>query len=512
MADVGTQNEEFARMKQECLIAIDQGTTSTRAIVFDPDMNVMAAAQEELPQLYPADGWVEHDPETIWSTALSTARQAMAEAETKGGLVTAIGIANQRETTLLWDPNTGNPIHNAIVWQDRRTTDTCKRLIDDNLTTEIRERTGLLPNPYFSATKIAWLLDNLQGARRLAEEGKLAFGTIDTFLMSRLTNGRIHATDITNASRTSLFNIRKQCWDDALLDIFNVPAAVLPQVHDCCADFGQTAPELLGRAIPILGVAGDQQAATVGQCCLHPGHIKSTYGTGCFVLMNTGDRVVIPDTPLLATIAYRINGKTAYALEGSIFVAGAAVQWLRDGLGLISSAAESEQVAQELTDNNGVYIVPAFTGLGAPHWLPDVRGAIFGLSRSTGRAEIVRAVLESVCYQTHDLFAAMEDSGIKPSSLRVDGGMVANSWMVQFLADILDLPVDRPRIMETTALGAACLAGMQAGLLGPLEDLPGKWQMDTRFQPQITAEHRKRLLSGWHDCVQRVVSRGGQAL
>jgi glycerol kinase len=493
-------------MTPEYLLAIDQGTTSSRAIVFDTDVNIVSVAQEELPQIYPADGWVEHDPEAIWSTTLSTAKRAFAEAEAKGGKVVAIGITNQRETTVLWERDSGRPIHNAIVWQDRRTAGTCRRLVEDNLSEEVQQRTGLLLDPYFSATKIAWLLDQVEDARKLAEDGKLAFGTVDCFLISRLTGNQVHATDITNAARTSLFNIKDQSWDEALLRIFDVPPTVLPQVLDCAADFGQTAPELFDRAIPILGVAGDQQAATIGQCCFSPGAIKSTYGTGCFVLMNTGDEAFISKNRLLSTIAYRINGKTAYALEGSIFIAGAAVQWLRDGLGIISSAKESEELAKQLTGNNGVYMVPAFTGLGAPYWNPDVRGAIFGIKRSTGPAEIVRAVLESVCYQTHDLFAAMAQDGVKPSSLRIDGGMVTNDWMVQFLADILDLPVDRPKIMETTALGAAYLAGMQAGVLGPLDELAKQWQMEARFEPQITPHARQRLLDGWHDAVQRVIA------
>ncbi|MBT7301961.1 MAG: glycerol kinase, partial [Victivallales bacterium] len=342
--------------------------------------------------------------------------------------------------------------------------------------------------------------------RKLAEDGKLAFGTIDSFLISRLTGNQVHATDVTNASRTSLFNIRNESWDEELLRIFHVPPGVLPQVLDCAADFGQTVPELFGRPIPILGVAGDQQAALIGQCCFTPGAIKSTYGTGCFVLMNTGSRAMLSKNRLLSTIAYRVSGKTTYALEGSIFTAGAAVQWLRDGLGLIATAGESEELARQASDDSGVYMVPAFTGLGAPYWNPDVRGALFGISRATGRAEIVRAALESVCYQTHDLFAAMAADGVKPSSLRIDGGMVANNWMVQFLADILDLPVDRPEIMETTALGAACLAGLQAGLLGSFEELSGKCRMDARFGPDMAAPERKRLLDGWHDAVQRVIS------
>jgi glycerol kinase len=493
-------------MKPEYLLAIDQGTTSSRAIVFDADMRIVSLAQEEFPQLYPADGWVEHDPNAIWSTTLRTARRAFAEAEAKGGQVAAIGITNQRETTVLWERESGKPIHNAIVWQDRRTADTCKRLAEDNLGDEVQQRTGLLLDPYFSATKIAWLLDHVAGARKLAEDGKLAFGTIDSFLISRLTGNQVHATDVTNASRTSLFNIRNESWDEELLRIFNVPPGVLPEVFDCAANFGHTTPELFGRAIPILGVAGDQQAALIGQCCFAPGAIKSTYGTGCFVLMNTGSRAMLSKNRLLSTIAYRINGKTTYALEGSIFTAGAAVQWLRDGLGLIATASESEELAREASDDSGVYMVPAFTGLGAPYWNPDVRGALFGISRSTGRAEIVRAVLESVCYQTHDLFAAMAADGVKPSSLRIDGGMVANNWMVQFLADILDLPVDRPEIMETTALGAACLAGLQAGLLGSFEELSGKCRMDARFGPDMAAPERKHLLDGWHDAVQRVIA------
>lgn len=493
-------------MTQECLLAIDQGTTSSRAIVFDTDVNIMSVAQEEFPQIYPADGWVEHDPEAIWSTTLSTAKRAFTEAETKGGKVVAIGITNQRETTILWERDSGKPIHNAIVWQDRRTADTCEKLVEDNLSEDVHQRTGLLLDPYFSATKISWVLDQVEGARKQAERGKLAFGTIDCFLISRLTGNQVHATDVTNAARTSLFNIKDQSWDEALLRIFDVPPAVLPQVLDCAADFGQTAPELFGRAIPILGVAGDQQAATIGQCCFNPGAIKSTYGTGCFVLMNTGDNALISRNRLLSTIAYRINGKTTYALEGSIFIAGAAMQWLRDGLGLISNAKESEELAKQLASNNGVYMVPAFTGLGAPYWNPNVRGAIFGINRSTGPAEIIRAVLESVCYQTHDLFAAMAEDGVNPSSLRIDGGMVANNWMVQFLADILDLPVNRPKIMETTALGAAYLAGIQAGVLGSFDDLSKQWQMDARFEPQITAFNRKHLLDGWHDAVQRVIA------
>lgn len=493
-------------MKREYLLAIDQGTTSSRAIVFDSDMNIVCSAQEEFPQIYPSDGWVEHDPEAIWSTSLNTAKRAFAKAEAKGGQVVAIGITNQRETTVIWDRAGGKPIHNAIVWQDRRTADVCRKLERDNLGNEIQQRTGLLLDPYFSATKTAWLLDNVQGARKLAEKGKLAFGTIDSFLVSRLTGGKVHATDATNAARTSLFNINSQNWDESLMRIFNVPSSILPEVMDCAADFGVTEPALFGRSIPILGVAGDQQAAAIGQCCFARGSIKSTYGTGCFVLMNTGDKVLTSKNRLLSTVAYRLNGKTTYALEGSIFIAGAAVQWLRDQMGLISNAAETAKIASSLPGNNGVYMVPAFTGLGAPYWNPDARGAVFGLSRSTGPAEFVRAALESVCYQTHDLFTAMAADGINPSSLRIDGGMVANNWMAQFLADILNLPVDRPTIMETTALGAAYLAGLQAGMFGSLEELSQKCRMDVRFEPHITEQARKKLLDGWHDAVQRVTA------
>jgi len=491
-------------MTREYLLAIDQGTSTTRSIVFDLNASIVSVAQEEFPQIYPAEGWVEHDPEAIWSTTLSTARQAFAEAEARGGKVVAIGITNQRETTVLWERDSGKPIHNAIVWQDRRTAHICKRLAENNLGEEIQQRTGLVLDPYFSATKIAWLLDHVEGARKHAENGKLAFGTIDSFLISRLTGN--HVTDVTNAARTSLFNIKDQSWDEELLRIFNVPQAVLPPVLDCAADFGHTPPELFGHAVPILGVAGDQQAATIGQCCFNPGAIKSTYGTGCFVLMNTGDNVLLSKNRLLSTIAYRINGKTTYALEGAIFTAGAALKWLRDGLGLIANAQESEKLAKQLTGNNSVYMVPAFTGLGAPYWNPDVRGAISGLTLSTGPAELVRAVLESVCYQTHDLFSAMAEDGINPSSLRIDGGMVANNWMAQFLADILDLPVERPKIMETTALGAAFLAGMQAGVFGSFDELSKLWHMDSRFEPHITAADRKHLLDGWHDAVQRVIA------
>lgn len=488
------------------LLAIDQGTTSSRAMVFDQEGEIVQVAQEEFPQIYPADGWVEHDPEAIWSTTINVSRQALQAAESDGGRVVAIGVTNQRETTILWDRNTGTPVHNAIVWQDRRTADACSRLDAEGLEPDIQSRTGLLLDPYFSATKLAWLLDNVAGARRKAEAGGLAFGTVDSFLIWRLTGGRSHATDATNASRTSLFNIHTQEWDPELLRLFNVPHGVLPQVHDCASDFGETDPALFGRPIPILGVAGDQQAAAFGQCCFEAGAIKSTYGTGCFVLMNTGEEAHVSKNRLLSTVAYRLDGRTSYALEGSIFIAGAAVQWLRDGLGIISHASETESLAAGLGDNAGVYLVPAFTGLGAPHWKPHVRGALLGLTRATGRAELARATLEAVCYQTSDLFRAMAEEGVEPVSLRVDGGMVANDWLVQFLCDVLNLPVDRPKIMETTALGAAYLAGLQAGVFGSTVDLARQWRSAARFEPALPAGERDRLLRGWHQAIEQLVS------
>ena len=490
----------------QCILAIDQGTTSSRAIVFDPKGQQLAVAQQEFPQHYPDDGWVEHDPEDIWSTTLATAQQAFRQAEGAGNTIVAIGITNQRETTLVWDRETGKPIHNGIVWQDRRTAGVCADLKAQGLEATIQAKTGLLLDPYFSSTKVAWLLDNVDGARAQAEAGALAFGTVDTFLIWRLTGGASHVTDATNACRTNLYNIHDGRWDEALLNAFNVPASVLPTVLDCSADFGTTAASLFGRPLPIYGVAGDQQAATVGQCCFAPGSIKSTYGTGCFVVLNTGTQAVASKNKLLTTIAYQIDGKPTYALEGSIFVAGAAVQWLRDEMGLIKSAEDSEALAAGLDGNAGVYLVPAFTGLGAPHWDPDARGAIFGLTRATGPAEIARATLESVCYQTADLFNAMAQDGVSPSALRVDGGMVANSWLCQFLADVLDLTVDRPEVMETTALGAAYLAGLKAGIYTSLDDVTSQWQRNARFEPKMDAGTRHDLMAGWQKAVSKTLS------
>ena len=489
-------------MSQPLLLAIDQGTTSSRAIVFSLKGDIVAVSQQEFPQIYPAEGWVEHDPEAIWETTLKTAREAVAEAETKGGTVQAIGITNQRETTIVWDRTTGMPISNAIVWQDRRTANVCRNLQADGAEDMVRQKTGLLLDPYFSATKIAWLLDHVEGARAKAEAGKLAFGTVDSFLLWHLTDGKVHATDATNASRTSLFNIQDNDWDDELLRLFKVPRAMMPEVKDCAADFGMAASAVFGREIPILGIAGDQQAAAIGQCCFTPGETKSTYGTGCFVLVQTGEELLLSQNRLLSTIAYRLEGKPTYALEGSIFVAGAAVQWLRDEMQIIKHAAETEGMARGISGTQGVYIVPAFTGLGAPHWSPDARGAVFGLMRSTGKAELIRATLESVAYQTADLFVALEQDGISPTSVKVDGGMVMNDWMVQFLSDVLTLPAQRPKVMETTALGAAALAGLQAGLYGSLQEFAGIWQEDASFAPAMADAERQQLLQGWRKAVQ----------
>jgi glycerol kinase len=491
--------------KQTGILSIDQGTTSSRAIVFDSSGNIISVAQREFPQLFPNDGWVEHDPETIWESTLVSANNALTQAKLAGVTVECIGITNQRETTIVWDRESGKPVYNAIVWQDRRTQKRCQELLDRNLENDIQAKTGLLIDPYFSCSKLAWILDNVEGTRSLAEQGKLAFGTVDCFLIWRLTGGLSHFTDATNASRTGLFNIHTQQWDEELLHLYNIPASLLPEVKDSAAEFGVTSRPLLGQSIPILGVAGDQQAAAIGQCCFEPGAIKSTYGTGCFVLMNTGEEAFVSNNRLLTTVAYRIGGKTTYAIEGSIFVAGAAIQWLRDGLRIIQNASETTALAESLDSNHGVYFVPALTGLGAPYWQPDARGAIFGLTRDTGPAEIARAALESVCYQTSDLFSAMASDGVNPSCIRVDGGMVANNWMSQFLSDILNLPVERPVVLETTALGAAYLAGYQAGIYNSLEELAEQWRCGKRFEPSFNEEARNKLIAGWHKAVNKVL-------
>ncbi|MCD7059083.1 glycerol kinase GlpK [Pelagibacterium xiamenense] len=491
------------------VVAIDQGTTSTRAMVFDGAMQAVATAQTEFTQHFPRSGWVEHDPEEIWKTTVWAVKTALEKAGVSAGDVAALGITNQRETVVVWDRATGKPVHNAIVWQDRRTAPTCERLRADGHEAVFAQKTGLLVDPYFAGTKVKYILDEVEGAREKAERGELAFGTIDSFLIWRLTGGVRHVTDATNASRTLLYNIRENAWDDELCAILDVPQAMLPDVLDCADTFGETDPELFGAAIPIRGVAGDQQAAVIGQACFTPGMIKSTYGTGCFALINTGEEFVPSQNRLLTTIAYRFGGRTTYALEGSIFIAGAAVQWLRDELGIIKAAEETGALAAQSDPHQSVYLVPAFVGLGAPWWDAEARGAIFGLTRASGAAEIARAALESVCYQTHDLLTAMYKdwaSGDANTVLRVDGGMVASDWTMQCLADILDAPVDRPKMLETTVLGAAWLAGSAAGVWPGQDEFAKGWAIDRQFTPKLDAKTRQTKLAGWADAVKRTLS------
>jgi glycerol kinase len=491
------------------VLAIDQGTTSTRAILFDDKMKVVGSGQKEFTQHYPASGWVEHDPEEIWVSVVATVKTALKKAGRHASEVAALGITNQRETVVIWDKATGKPIHNAIVWQDRRTAPLCHKLKKHGLEKTFTRKTGLLLDPYFSGTKIAWMLDKVKGARKRAEKGELLAGTIDSFLIWRLTGGKVHATDATNASRTLVYNIKENAWDDQLLAILNIPATLLPQVKDCADDYGITQKSLFGAEIRILGVAGDQHAATIGQACFEPGMMKSTYGTGCFALLNTGSDMVLSKNRLLTTIAYRLNGKTTYALEGSIFIAGAAVQWLRDGIKVIGKAEQSGKLAAEADPTQNVYLVPAFVGLGAPHWDADARGAIFGLTRNSGPAEFARAALEAVAYQTRDLLDAMRKDWKGASAktvLRVDGGMVASNWTMQRLADILDAPVDRPTILETTALGAAWLAGSKAGVWPKAGAFAKSWALERRFQPDMEASVRSAKLAGWRDAVRRTLS------
>ena len=490
------------------ILSIDQGTTSSRAMLFDENGHARFTAQQEFTQHFPKDGWVEHNAEEIWSTTLTVVREALARAEIDNCEIAAIGITNQRETTVVWDRSSGEPIYNAIVWQDRRTSDYCESLREQGMESMVSSKTGLLLDPYFSGTKVNWILENVSDARARAEKGELAFGTIDSFLIWRLTGGKVHATDATNASRTLMFDIHQQSWDNELLEMLSVPASLLPEVLDCADDYGATSKRLLGAEIPIAGVAGDQQAALIGQACFEPGMMKSTYGTGCFMILNTGEQALTSNNKLLTTVGYRLNGKTSYALEGSIFIAGAAVQWLRDGIGIIDTAQETEALAASLDSNNGVYLVPAFTGLGAPHWDPDARGAIFGITRDTGVAELVRATLESVCYQTFDLLEAKRRDGLKPTRLRVDGGMVQNNWLCQFLANTLDIVVERPLITETTALGAAYLAGLQVGIFASLDDIAQHWRADREFDPAMESSSRNLLLADWHEAVIKVKTNG----
>jgi len=487
------------------ILAIDQGTTSSRAIIFNGQGQPETMVQSEFRQYFPQDGWVEHDGEEIWASTLDVCRQVLAKAGLLAQDISAIGITNQRETTLLWDAESGELLHNAIVWQDRRTADFCRELKAAGHEPMVTERTGLIIDPYFSGTKLRWLLDNVPGARERAEQDKLRFGTVDSFLLWRLTGGKVHRTDASNASRTLMFNIHTQQWDPDMLALLDIPASLLPEVMDCAADFGHTEAELLGASIPVAGMAGDQQAALIGQTCFEPGMVKSTYGTGCFMIMNTGDEPVVSRNRLLTTVGYRLKGKTTYALEGSIFVAGAAVQWLRDGLKLIQHAGETEAMAEKTGDQCGVYLVPAFTGLGAPYWDPKARGAIFGLTRDTGIAEIVTAGLQSVCFQTRDLLDAMTaDGASSTAALRVDGGMVVNNWVVQALANILGVPVDRPQVTETTALGVAYLAGLQIGLYRDLAEIAAHWQRERAFEPAMPEAKRNELYEGWLDAIRRV--------
>jgi len=486
------------------LMAIDQGTTSTRALMFDANATLLGLKQREITQYFPHDGFVEHDANEIWQKTLAVCCELIADYHIDVSSIAAIGITNQRETTVLWDRHTGQPLAHAIVWQDRRTADVCERLRQQGKEDIVAAKTGLLLDPYFSATKLQWLLDHVDNARVRASRGELAFGTIDTFLLWHLTGGKRHQTDATNAARTLLFNIHTQQWDDELLALFDIPRSVLPEVRDCVADFGTTEPALFGKPVRIGGIAGDQQAALIGQACFTPGMAKSTYGTGCFLVMNTGEHALQSKNRLLTTMAYRFDGKPCYAIEGSIFVAGAAVQWLRDGLHLISNAQETEALAQQVGTQHGVYLVPAFTGLGAPYWDPHARGAIFGLTRDTGIAELVSAGLQSVCYQTRDLLCAMEADGINPSRLRIDGGMVKNRFFTQSLADILGISIDIPRITETTALGAAFLAGLQSGVYSSTDDIAALWQCEHALTPTITAAERDALYRGWLDAVVRV--------
>ena len=500
-----TKLAKNSNLKDKLVLAMDQGTTSSRAILFNSDYEIVEQAQCEFKQHFPNSGWVEHSALDIWQTSLDTAREAISKAGVSAEQIASIGITNQRETTVLWDRQTGEPIHHAIVWQDRRTADLCDNLKTEGLEPMVSSKTGLLLDPYFSATKIAWLLDNVSGARDRAERGELAFGTMDSWLLWNLTGGKSHATDATNASRTLLYNIHSGEWDPELLKVFNIPPSVLPEVKDCAADFGST--DLFGSAIAIMGIAGDQHAATLGQACFEKGMLKSTYGTGCFALLNTGETAVSSSNRLLTTIAYQLDGKVTYALEGSIFIAGAAVQWLRDGLGIIDSAKQSGELAAEADEHQDVYMIPAFTGLGAPWWDPKARGALIGLTRGTGPAEISRAALESVCYQTLDLLNAMHADWQQDAQtvLRVDGGMVASDWTMQRLADILQAPIDRPVIAETTALGAAWLAGSRAGVWPDQQGFAENWRLDKHFDPQMDKQQRDKKVAGWNDAIQRVL-------
>tara|TARA_B100000579_G_scaffold267521_1_gene220692 strand:- start:198 stop:1682 length:1485 start_codon:yes stop_codon:yes gene_type:complete len=492
-------------MKKDFIIAIDQGTTSSRAILFNLKGKPIYSSQKEFTQYFPKSGWVEHNPEEIWSTTKKTLRDVISKAKKLRGNILTIGITNQRETTILWDKKTGKTVYKAIVWQDRRTEDFCKKLRKQNRETIIFNKTGLLIDPYFSGTKIKWILDNVPLAKRLMNNQRLLFGTIDSFLIWKLTKGEVHATDATNASRTMIYNISSNKWDDTILKLFKIKKHILPEVKDCSDDYGYTHPSITGKSIPITGVIGDQQAATVGQCCFEPGSLKSTYGTGAFVLLNTGLRKIYSKNRLLTTIGYRLNGKTTYALEGSIFIAGAGVQWLRDRMKFIKQAPESEKIVKSLKNNAGIYLVPAFTGLGAPYWNANARGVLSGITRDTGPKEVVRSIIESVAYQTHDLFEAMKHDGLRPKVVKVDGGMVMNNWFTQFLSDVVNVKIFRPKVHETTALGAAFMAGLKIGVYKSLKDISKNWSLEKKFTPKMKNKLRNTLLKGWSKAIKRAL-------
>ena len=487
------------------IISIDAGTTSNRSILFNLKGKPVFSSQKEFTQYFPKSGWVEHDPEEIWRTTLKTLKDVINKAQKLKGEVVAIGITNQRETTVLWDKKTGKSIYKAIVWQDRRTEDFCRNLRKQNKETMIFNKTGLLIDPYFSGTKIKWILDNVSLGKKLMRKKRLLFGTIDTFLIWRLTKGQVHATDATNASRTMIFNISTNLWDDTILKMLNIKKHILPEVKDCADDYGYTHPSFTKKSIPITGVVGDQQAATIGQCCFEAGSLKSTYGTGAFILMNTGTKKIYSKNRLLTTIGYRINGKTTYALEGSIFIAGAGVQWVRDRMKFVKKAQETEKIIKSLKDNSGIYLVPAFTGLGAPYWNAYSRGVLSGITRDTGPKEIVRAVVESVAYQTSDLFEAMKQDGLRPKVVKVDGGMVMNDWFTQFLSNVINLKVLRPKVHETTALGAAFMAGLEIGVYKSLSEISKQWSLDKKFNPKIKNRDRNNILKGWKVAVKRAL-------
>jgi len=489
------------------IISIDQGTTSSRAILFNLKGQPVYSSQKEFTQYFPKSGWVEHDPEEIWTTTKKTLNDVIRKSKKINGKILTIGITNQRETTILWDKKTGKAVYNAIVWQDRRQEEFCKKLRKQNKETLVFNRTGLLIDSYFSGTKIKWILDNVPLAKKLMKKKQLLFGTIDSFLIWRLTKGKVHATDATNASRTMIYNITNNSWDKTILKILKIDKNILPIVKDCADDYGLTHPSITGKPISISGVVGDQQSASIGQCCFEPGSLKSTYGTGAFVLLNTGSKIIYSKNRLLTTIAYRIKGKTTYAMEGSIFIAGAGVQWLRDKLNFIKKASETENIVKSLKDNKGVYLVPAFTGLGAPYWDANARGVLSGLTRDTGPKEIIRATIESVAYQTYDLFEAMKHDGLRPKLVKVDGGMVMNNWFSQFLSDVVDIKVLRPKVQETTALGAAFMAGLQIGVYKSLADIKKNWQLDKNFTPNIKSKERKNLVKGWSESIKKTLTK-----